>query len=486
MVKRNLGLLLLVFLLLDTAYSFVQHLNLRLDGDLAGIVAPHEIYRQVLHDPLGLGVLLRDEVYNAPNRFFAHATLWAYFRRMPLALQTFLSPIDSVYAASALLKTLVQVALIGLLAAYITGAGRVFSSRFLVAAVLVAPLFHASGYYMQLGIIDKAATYTVFYALPMALLLVYFLPFYRAARQGRVPRPGVVGGALLLVLSVVLALNGPLVGPLTLVICAVSVISLAARQGKGLTAGASGVARVVAGLRRVSAVYLSFFGFISLWCLYSFYIGLNNEEGIQGAIPLAERYARLPLGLFYELTVKLGLPLLLLAIAGNVLLIRRRGLTEAAGPLFFRLRWLAVVAGLYILLLPLGGYRAYRPYIIRYDTFQPVLLAVFYAFGATAYFLLEALPAERRRPYVLGLVALLTFFTLADKPTFGDNACERAAMLEIARSPDKVVVLHADCTLLRWGPTTSTYDSQVAAEMLAHWGITKEKKLFYQPAAQPW
>ena len=41
-------------------------------------------------------------------------------------------------------------------------------------------------------------------------------------------------------------------------------------------------------------------------CLYSLFIGLNNAENEWATLPLAERYGRLPLGVYYMLTSKLG------------------------------------------------------------------------------------------------------------------------------------------------------------------------------------
>jgi len=485
MPKRSVGFLLLLLLVLDTAYSFVQHLHLPLDGDLAGIVMPHEMYRQVLADPFGLAVLLRDEVYNAPNRFFAHAALSGYFKHVPLLLQVLVSPIDSVYWASAIFKTLTQLGLIALLAAYITRSGRVLSGRFLVAALLVTPLFHASGYNIQMGIIDKASTYTAFYALPLGLLGLFFLPFYRAASSRQPPRPGVVGGGLLLALAVVLSLSGPLVAPVVLLVCPVALARLGWQRFQAAGAG-PGWRRTRAALGQLPGAYLFFFGFISLLCLYSYYIGLNNAENLQSTISLSARYARLPLGLFYELTVKPGLPLLLLAIALNIVLMRRYAPSAAADQLLAHFKWLAMLAGFYVLLLPLGGYRDYRPYIIRYDTFQPVVLALVYAFGASSYYLLSAILPRFKRRYTIGLVGLLTFYTLADKPTIGANDCEKQALRDIASSPDKVAVINADCTIMRWGKITGTYDSETVAELLAYWGITSEKKLFYQRPGVAW
>ena len=114
---KHLRRLFLAFLLfLDTGYSFVQHLHMPVDGDFTAIVLPGPHYEKVLKDPLGVSVLTGNEVYAAPNRFFVHWTLSALFRNFPLLLQKITHPVDSVYLAIAISKTIIQLFLIGLLA----------------------------------------------------------------------------------------------------------------------------------------------------------------------------------------------------------------------------------------------------------------------------------------------------------------------------------------------------------------------------------
>jgi hypothetical protein len=152
-------------------------------------------------------LLLEGERYAAPNRFFAHWTMAHYFRHVPLALQSFLSPIDSVYAAAALAKTAIQLLLIWLL-----------------AAAVITPLFQTFGYNGLMGVIDKSVTFTFFFALPMGLLLLFFLPFYKKMRM---PAAMQAGWAFL---ALFLALNGPLVPGVVLVAC---LLTLADEPGTG-------------------------------------------------------------------------------------------------------------------------------------------------------------------------------------------------------------------------------------------------------------
>ncbi len=80
-----------------------------LGGDLAEQLVPEpgKGYFQVLHDPLGIQVLIHDKKYETPNRGFAHWTIYAYFMHVPLVLQKFTGPVNSIYLSSAIAKTLI-------------------------------------------------------------------------------------------------------------------------------------------------------------------------------------------------------------------------------------------------------------------------------------------------------------------------------------------------------------------------------------------
>ncbi|MBC8084986.1 MAG: hypothetical protein H7Z21_17455, partial [Hymenobacter sp.] len=171
MKKKLLSIVLVLYVLLDLGYTFAQAYQLPLEGDLPSIVMGPEC-QQVLHDPFGWAALTRNEVYVAPNRFFAHAAMVSYFKLMPLALQRFLDPISSVYGACALFAVGVQALLLYVLGVYISGTYQLSRRTFWLAVALLVPLFQLAGYNDQMGIIDRAITYTFFYAFPMTLLLL--------------------------------------------------------------------------------------------------------------------------------------------------------------------------------------------------------------------------------------------------------------------------------------------------------------------------
>jgi hypothetical protein len=150
-------------------------------------------------------------------------------------------------------------------------------------------------------------------------------------------------------------------------------------------------------------------------------------------------------------------------------------------------RWLRILQLLglftliYILLLPLGGYRTYRPLILRRDSILPVILGLMYFYSASTYYLLQHLSGPPRRWYIGGVVLFGAIFMNADKLKMtNNNQCERQAFLQLAQSSEPIVHLNTDCTVMAWEKITDPLQSDYNAQLLEFWGVTKGKKLYYQ------
>ena len=142
MNKMVLWLGLLLFLLADTGYSFVQHFNMPLDGDLSCVVLPDGMYQHIWDDPLGWNTISSQQPTITPNRFFAHYATRTWFRSVPFFLQRFMSPIDSLYATAALAKTLIQILILLLLSAYAHLHQKPESRNFLLLAELIVRTYY--------------------------------------------------------------------------------------------------------------------------------------------------------------------------------------------------------------------------------------------------------------------------------------------------------------------------------------------------------
>ncbi|MBT9392170.1 hypothetical protein KLP40_03260 [Hymenobacter sp. NST-14] len=459
----------------------MEHLNAMHDGDVVAHIVRRTVTPYVLDDPFGLSALLDGLHYNGPNRFFAHGALFAYMRNMPLFLQHFVDPVYSTYMASAVAKTLMQGGLIILLAYYISRTSRLNAPTFLLAALLVTPFFQTAGYMFQMAVIDYSITYCFFYALPQVLLLFYYLPLHRALFV----RPDTALGwgwqVALPVLAVVLALSGPLIPAEGVLISAALLLYTAATQRQQMRAGGQlGTlvrlpAQLLRGPLRGVILQLSFF---IICCLYSLYIGTFNSENNHD-FTVWEMYEKLWNGIPLEFTSQIGFPVLLAAVLVNLLLLKASAPTPASARLLRIAQWFFLLGIIYIVLLPLGGYRNYRPNIVRRDTLIPITLALMYLYGSSTVYLLRHGPPRFNRLYIPALVAIVALYSFADVSDLRQDNCERDALRTIARSKEAVVHLESDCPVLNWGPITDPNVSGDAARAMYLWRITQEEKPFY-------
>lgn len=468
LTKNRLLLILVgIFLISDFTFSFIQYYNTPLSGDLAGHVLPDEAIQLVFDDPFGFHLLKTGESHSNPNRFFAHWAVAYYFQYLPLWLHKFTNPINSVYLASALAKLVIQLLFIYLLAFFISGSKNPAKKNFLIAAVIIAPLFQVYGYWSRMGIVDKSIVYTFFYALPLVILMLFFLPVFN--RLIHLRKITTVQYFYMLPLIVILPLSGPLMSAVILLVSFLIFLDLFIRSEKR---------NLITFLKSVPNSFYILLIPINLWSLYSLFLGFYNLNYSGEMISLAERFSRLPEGIFSQLFHSFGFPLMLLFIGINTWHIKR--INNQEGKKLIRiLIWIGIFAILYILLLPFGGYRPYRPKIIRYDTFMPVTVALIYYFGASTYFLINHLKRINKQRYVAAVLLCLLVFTFADLKGIGRNRCEKLAFEKMARSDDSIITIPKDCIVLDWHIVHDYKQSEKKAELIYYWRITDRKKLFY-------
>jgi len=190
--------------------------------------------------------------------------------------------------------------------------------------------------------------------------------------------------------------------------------------------------------------------------LYALYIGKNNSIFLGETISISERYSRIPQGIFTVLTQKIGFPIVLIVIGINIFLLRRNIQNIETKKTLRIFRWIGLFSLAYILLLPLGGYKEYRPYILRYDTIMPITIGLIFIYSKSSFQLIKHFTGKRKYAYIL-LITLFTFiYTNADKPEFNKNEFEKLALLKISKSNDKIVFIESNCTVLSWGKITDS------------------------------
>lgn len=357
--EKLLILLLSIFLLSDLTYSFFEYYYTPLDGDLSSGVIQNTHIKQIFDDPFGFQMLVSGEKHINPNRYFAHLFQKEYMLKVPIWLQNLTDPITSVYLSCALLKIFVHILFLFILATLISGTKNIPDKKFLVIAALIVPFIQANGYWGHMGINDRATTYVFFYALPVVLLMLFLIPVYNVIFRQKVNKLSLIKSALLLIPAIILPLSGSLVPGVTLVtsglVGSYYLLKFHPEENSNL----------ITLFRKIPSQIFVLLVPICLISLYSIFLGQFDSNYSSEIIPISERYMKLPLGIYYQISQSLGVPLLLILIGVNFYLIKKKHNSAEGQKVVGTLKWIGIFAGVYLLLLPLGGYRPYRPNILR-------------------------------------------------------------------------------------------------------------------------
>jgi hypothetical protein len=456
--------LIVLLVLVDFAYSFYQHFHTHFDGDMASFILRTDRWRQLYSDPFGFNVIFGNQSYPDPNRFFSHWAMSSYFRLMPFLLQRFMTPLNSIYFSCAIIKTLTQGLLIFLLSALISGRN-IRTPQFWRVALFVTPLFQTFGYNGHMGIIDQSISYFFFYAFPFAFLFLFYSIIYFSKKKLATFKI-----LILFVLCIVLPYSGPLISGI-IIIANPLILFIIYTKGKLKTKTISPQP-----LKWISIILCLQFLLAGL----SLYIGMHNSINEIDPTPLIERFRRLPLGIFYLLTQKLGLPLLVLIVIFGLVFIRNK-YNSAEGKVILKVStFLLTFSVCYIFLLPFGGYRSYRPNILRFDTFMPITFILITLFGMICYYLSNVLQPKPLKSFIVIFTLIAVVYSNSDRSTFKDYYCERTALENISNSPEQIVKINSDCTIMAWNKIADPDLSTEPACLLYYFRITKEKKLYFQ------
>jgi len=470
LLTRVIYILLVLFVFADLGFSFMQHLNQPLDGDMAWNLVPSDDVQPILNNPLGIKAIAENTTYVNPNRFFCHWSFRAYLLNAPILLQKLTDPINSVYLACGIAKILIQALLIFMLAVAITRSTKIWTLDFMMTAALVTPFFQTNGYRGYMGIIDPSTTYTFFYALPCLVLMLYLMPFvYQFFHQNKSKHH-----KLLLFLNIPLAfvvcLSGPLNPGIVLVFSVIVFIQPLIRNFIENNQHNLGK-RFLLAIKSIPKNYWYFLLPVCILSLYSLFLGKYNSITIETQIPLAEMYMKLPQGVYNQFTQKLGFPILFAILTLNTVILLKFIKNERSRKLIKLFKGIGLFALLYILLLPLGGHRDYRPNIMRYDTIMPITLALIFFFGLSTKFILYHLTKKQNRWYIPLIVLVALIFTNSDKLERNKNDLEVKAIEGIASKGDRTIPLSYDSTVLSWRKTITAEESKLNAKLLEQWHI---------------
>lgn len=477
MTRRVFYLIFLAFFLLDIGYSFFQYYHAPLDGDMAGGIVPAGDVIPILEDPLGIKCFTQNKIYPNPNRFFSHWMFYKYFNQVPIVLQKVFTPIQSVYISCAIAKTIFHLIIIFLLAIYATGTTNMLKLKYIATIFLITPLFQTNGYRGYMGIIDGSVTYAFFYALPIGLLLLYFAPFVLKYYYNKKLHYNLIIKILWIPLALVVSLSCPLNPGIVLIILCLVFLPLLLKKYLS-SSEEKFLKKIKDAFQSIPEDYFFYFIPISIFSIYSLYLSQYNSVSISNHMPLYKLYLSLPMGIYYQFTQKLGFPIIFLVLIINFWLIKKLNGTDNGIKLFRSLKWIVLFSVIYILLLPLGGYRPYRRYVLRYDTIIPITLALMFIFSKSTLFVIKNISSWQKRWYFSMLAVVFIIFIIADEPHFDANDCEINALTKISQSKEDIVKLNSECKVLTWQFIHYPEESELNARLLMLWRITDRKTLY--------
>lgn len=477
-MSRLLKIGILAYILADLVFVFYLQYHNNIDGDLVEIVLPTKLYEQTLRNPFGEDVLLRHAKYAGSNGFLGYWLIHNYFRTVPFLFQKITTPLNSLYMACATSTVLMKMLYIYVLSAMASGTYRVFSKRFLLAAIIICPVIQTGAYRWLMGIVDPMLISMFAYTRVNILILLFFLPFFMEIYHGRKTNYGPVLTTMLVLLAIYNGYNGPLAGPLICIVYALMLAAMFFRNMKELVSLPFG-RRIWVSVSAIPRLHYILGVIVLLSSAYCYYIGLANAESYVQQMPLSVRYSRLPKGLWEHFSTK-GLWLLSLMIIVNAGILYARRDDAKAKRTINLMWWTFLFCTIFVLMLPLGGYRFYRPNIIRRDIFSPALVGMVGFFGISAFYILQTISARYKKIYVAFLTMSLAHFALANTRDIPDNSCERAAIEHVVASKDKIVRLEEQCTIFNWFIVRDYRESEKITRVMNLWGILKEEKYFYQ------
>ncbi len=385
----------------------------------------------------------------------------------------------SLYLSAALIKIISHLGILVVLTSWINQSKKFWSLDTLAIASLVTVFFQyslESGYYAKMGIIDGSVVYAFSYAFAFIFVLLYMQPFYMAFMGRRSFRFSIVKHIVLALFALAVVFNGPLNAPSILIITSLSLGFYGLYHFRQARASKGIFSRIITSIQQIPASLLGHFIWIFILALYSFYLGTFNIENPENAPVLLERYKLLAKGIFLNFIYDQHISPFLylgLGILFNWGLIYWNKIRLSAQQQQVYL-FLIIFCILYLLLLPLGGYRSYRPHIVRLDVILPITLSFIYIFVDGCYTLVKSGELKLRYAYAAFPLLFMLYFSLIDVQNMQDNDCEERSLEKIANATEAPVTIE-HCAILGWSPIYDPGQSYYESLMLQRWGVTKER-----------
>lgn len=476
MIGKRIILLILVFAVIaDLGYSFLQYYNYPIDGDVATHVLPEKNFERVLSDPIGVHALKTGKPYADPNRFFMHYPYFVIMNGLPELYRNFVDPIQAVYLSMATIKLFTHLCLLLLIVILTHGGVHWKRNSFWLLMFIGSAFFQANAHIERIGIIDPSITYVFGYAFQMIFVLFFFTPlilkYYHVFSMPLLDRVKWIW----ITFSFVICFGSPLTPGIILVVCfmiGVYFIARALKEGLDLR----GMLRLIP-----KDVFIYLFP-ASIFALFSLYIGTFNSNTLFYAdqSTISEAYQNLPFGILNQFILNKGYLVLIVVAVISFSLIAKFDNEEVKK---FKISVFLIVlfSLIYLLLLPLGGYKPYRPFTLRYDTVLPITLGFIFIILQSILLYLRHGRSQKKYGQKLFLLMLISALFAVDKPEFEKNDLEQNALYKMSKSScDTVLIEHRAATIMSWELIDSPEQSIIPGRMLQKWEITENPVLYYQ------
>lgn len=292
------------------------------------------------------------------------------------------------------------------------------SSKLIPLNILIGTLLMQHfALYEQIGIIDHAITYVFFYAFTMIGHLLLLLMLKYCAENFKLTH-----SIFFLTISWLTVFSGSINYAINIILIPLLFLFYTNKSNSKLL--------------KITLVISWLFGFVSL--LVSFQ---NNENMEQ--IGILSRYVLSIKGYIKILFLNIGWLLLLFFLSFQFYLFHKLKTNVFNNRL---IQFVVISIFLYGLFIPFGGYRPYRPFIIRYDVIIPISLTIF---GLIIYLNQNLLDFQLYRKGLFTFCLLLFIFQFI-KPYTPNNIEEKVLLKEIETSKSSIINIREGSQLLVW------------------------------------
>jgi len=415
MTNNKKRVILVLLILLVYLVQFILIKDTRIDGDVMNLMV-NNYQQDILLHKFGIQNIFSDIKYANSNRyisFLCQHIFFVSFDSVYSIFKSFFPKHEFIYIYIAFAKLLVQFFISILLCQLIS----IDKSKICLNFLIITLLVQHFGFYGQFGIIDHSITYLFFYGITMIGHLSQFIILKKYYKNFNL-----INATVFLGISWLTVFSGSINYAIQLV--TIPFLLYYFRKEKNI-------------LLKTTLILSWFFGILS------YLVNLQNIEGQDSSVTIIMRYGLALKGLFILIFHHIGWAILLLFLyyqfkiysKNNTLKIDKGIIRSVIGFIL-----------LYLILIPMGGYRPYRPYIIRYDVIIPISLCVF---GMIIY-LNQFLVSIKNYSKILLLFCLILFGFQFYKIDRNANQEEKKILAEIENSKNLKIKVSKGSKFLAW------------------------------------